>query len=126
MTGDPSRGYDIAAERQVGKATIRLEGRIELAQVEPGRGALLHASGQGGPVGGARGTARIRIEPEGAGSRLSWTVEAEPEGRLAALPGFIIDAAARRVANGFVQRFAAAIEGTAPQKKKWLEWLAGR
>ncbi len=126
MSGDPAKGYDIVAERRIGKAAVRLKGRIALSEVEPGRGALLHASGQGGAVGGARGTARIRIAPEGEESRLSWEIEAEPEGRLASLPGFILDVAARRVADGFVSRFATAVSCSQPPRKKWLEWLAGR
>ncbi|NAZ36057.1 CoxG family protein [Rubellimicrobium sp. CFH 75288] len=124
MRGDPQNGYDITAERGVGGFTARLTGRIDLEDVRPGEGAFLRASGEGTGVGAAQGTARISLAPEGAGTRLSWTVAARVGGRLAALPGFAVEMAARRVADGFVERFAAALEGREP-RRGWIARLAG-
>ncbi len=125
MTGSPETGYDITVARKVGGMEARLTGRFVLSEVEPARGCLLTGEGQGGGAGHARGTARIRLRPEGNGTRLSWDITAELGGRLSAIPDFVVRLAANRVAEGFVERFAAAIEGRSPVRKGWLGKIAG-
>lgn len=120
MTGSPERGYDITVARSVGGMTARLTGFFDLSQVEPGRGCLLTGGGSGGAAGHAKGTARIRLLPEGEGTRLSWDIVTELGGKLASLPGFVVRLAAQKVADGFVERFAAAIEKRPVRKKGWL------
>lgn len=121
MSGSPERGYDIAVLRHVGTMEVGMTGRFELSEVRPGQGCLLTGGGSGGAAGHAEGTARITLSPEGAGTRLSWRIRAQLGGRLAAIPDFIVGLAARKVADGFVERFAAAIEGRAPQAPRgWL------
>jgi carbon monoxide dehydrogenase subunit G len=110
MTGSPETGYDITVTRRVGNMEARLRGRFEMSEVEPGRGCLLTGGGSGGGAGGAKGTARIALVPVGEGTRLSWDIRAELEGKLASVPGFLVNMAARRVAHGFVERFAAEVE----------------
>lgn len=125
MTGSPETGYDITVARGVGGMTARLSGRFDMTEVEPARGCLLTGEGRGGAAGLAKGTARIRLRPEGKGTRLSWDIGAELGGKLASLPGFVVTMAARKVADGFVERFTAAIEGREPGKKGWLDRLKG-
>lgn len=126
MRGSPAAGYDITVSRRVAGLEARMTGRFVLSEVEPARGCLLTGGGEGGAAGHARGTARIRLAPEGEGTRLSWDIRAEVGGKLAALPDFLVSMAASKVAAGFVERFAAAIEGRAPEWKGWLGRLAGR
>jgi hypothetical protein len=126
MAGSPESGYDITVTRKVGNMEARLSGRFTMSEVEPGRGCLLTGGGSGGGAGSAKGTARIRLEPEGEGTRLSWDIAAELEGRLASVPGFLVNMAARNVAAGFVERFTSAIEGREPEKKGWFGRIAGR
>jgi len=126
MTGSPETGYDITVARQVGGMTARLTGFFDLSEVEPDRGCVLSGGGSGGGAGHAKGTARIRLTPEGEGTRLSWGVVAELGGKLASLPGFVVRIAAQKVADGFVERFAAAIEKRPVAKKKgWLGRIGG-
>ncbi len=125
MTGDPETGYDITVERNVGGMAARLSGRFDLSEVEPGRGCLLTGSGRGAAAGLATGTARIRLLPEQEGTRLSWDIGAKLGGKLARLPDFVVNMAARKVADGFVERFAAAIENRPQQSKGWLGRIVG-
>jgi carbon monoxide dehydrogenase subunit G len=125
MSGNPASGYDVAAERSVGGVDVRMTGRIDLSDIRPGEGVLLHAAGEAGAFGGAKGTARIVLRPEAAGTRLGWDLDAQTEGRLAGFPRILVEAVASRVAHGFVERFAAAIEGR-EVKKGWLSRLTGR
>lgn len=126
MSGSPEAGYEITVARSLGGMEARMTGRFDLSQVEPGRGCLLSGGGQGGGAGHAHGTARIHLVPKGNGTRLSWDIEAKLGGKLAALPDFLVGMAARKVADGFVERFAAAIEGRAPAKKGWLGTTTSR
>lgn len=126
MSGSPETGYEITVARSLGGMEARLSGRFAMSDVEPGGGCLLTGGGHGGAAGEARGTARIRLAPEGKGTRLSWDIEAELGGKLAALPDFLVGMAARKVADGFVERFAAAIEGRAAVRKGWLGTITGR
>ena len=52
--------------------------------------------------------------PEGTGTRLSWDLEAATEGTIARIPDFVVRIAAGRVADGFIRRFKAAVEGVEP------------
>ena len=126
MSGSPERGYDITVARSLGGMEARMTGRFTMSEVEPGRGCLLSGGGDGGAAGHARGTARVRLAPEGKGTRLSWEIEAELGGKLAALPDFLVVLAARKVADGFVERFAAAVEGREPERKGWFDRITGR
>lgn len=127
MGGTPETGYTITVARSLGGMEARMSGRFAMSEVEPARGCLLTGGGDGGAMGEARGTARIRLVPEGKGTRLSWDIEAELGGKLAALPDFLVGMAARKVADGFVERFRAAIEGREPGAQKgWLGKLSGR
>jgi carbon monoxide dehydrogenase subunit G len=127
MTGSPERGYDITVARSVGGLEARMTGRFTMSEVSPGRGCLLAGAGEAGVVGDARGTARIRLRPDGEGTRLGWDITAELGGKLSKVPDFMVAMAARKVADGFVERFGAAIEGRdAAGRKGWLGKLAGR
>lgn len=120
MTGSPATGYDVVAGRRVAGAELRLTGRVDMANVRAGEATDLVASGSGGAAGGARGTARIRLAPEGGGTRLGWDLDAEVEGALARLPGFAVRLAAGAIAEGFLHRFKAAVEGVDPPPRRGL------
>lgn len=127
MTGNPERGYDITVVRSVGSLEARMTGRFTMADVVPGRGCLLTGAGDAGPVGDAHGTARIRLSPAAAETLLSWDIRAELGGKLAAVPEFLVNMAARKVADGFVERFKDAVEGREPEpRKSWLGKIRGR
>ena len=126
MTGSPEAGYDVTVARQVGGMTARLTGFFDLFEVEPGRGCVLSGGGSGGAAGHAKGTAHIRLAPEGEGTRLGWDISAELGGKLSSLPGFVVKIAAQKVADGFVERFTAAIEKRPVEKKGWLGRIVGK
>lgn len=125
MTGDVASGYALTVARRVAGADIRMTGRFALSEVEPARGCLLTGAGEAGGAGGASGTCRIALTPEGGGTRLGWRIRFETTGKLAAVPDFVATMAARRVGEGFVERFAAAVEGREPAARGWLGRLIG-
>jgi carbon monoxide dehydrogenase subunit G len=114
FTGDMARGYAVVAARQVGGLTVRLAGRIDLHEVEPGRGCRVRAAGEGLGVGRAGGEGRVRLRPEGAGTRLSYEAEARLSGPLGRVPGFVVRLVAQRVVDAFFVRFDAALAAARP------------
>ena len=125
LTGSPEAGYDIVAARKVGGAELRLTGRVDMEDVRPPGGFDLRAHGSGGAAGGARGRARIRLVPDGEGTRLGWDIDAVVEGALGRIPEFVLRIAAGRMAEGFVRRFKAAVEGAPPPRRGLLGRLVG-
>lgn len=125
MTGDPLRGYDIAVEQGVGTVKVGLTGRLDLSDLRPGEGCRIDASGAHPKHGRAEGHGLILLVPEGAGTRLGWDLTARLDGPLAHLPTALLTLAARRMADRFVEKFAAAMEGRAPARTGWLKGLLG-
>lgn len=103
--------YAVALVAAVGPVRARFKGRLRLADVVAPERYTLHFDGQGGPAGFARGTALVELAPEGAGTKLSYSVHAQVGGKLAQVGQRLIDAAARKVADDF---FAAFSERIAP------------
>lgn len=113
MTGSPEAGYDLTVAQGVGGLRARLAGRFDLFDVTPGRGCRVRAEGRGGAAGLARGEARVRLRPEGEGTRLGYELRAELGGRLAVLPAILVRAVARRMVDRFLDRFRAELAGAA-------------
>jgi uncharacterized protein len=53
----------------------------------------------------------VRLEEDGAGTRLNYTVEAHVGGKLAQIGSRLIDATSRKMAEEFFTRFSAAVGG---------------
>lgn len=109
--GGVAQGYDVVAARKVGGLTVRLTGRIDLHDVDPGRGCRARAWGEGPGVGRAGGEGWVRLSPEGPATRLSYEAEARLDGALARLPAFVVRLVAQRVIDAFFARFGAALTG---------------
>ena len=111
----------IAALQSVDKgAVLPSPPNATLAEVPGPRRTDVRGEGHGGGAGSAHGTARIGLAPEGEGTKLTWMVQAEVGGKLAAIPSFVVNMAAKRVASGFVEKFAARVEKRPVAAKKSL------
>ena len=66
----------------------------------------MHLAGAGGP-GFVKGTSKIELKAEGAGTRLDYGVDAQVGGLIAAVGSRVIEAAAKKLAAEFFQRFGA-------------------
>ena len=89
------------------KATFR--GKIVLSDLEPPRRCKIAGEGQGGVAGFAKGHAEVSLEPDGAGTLLSYTAHASVGGKLAQIGQRLIDSAAKQIADDFFARFAKAL-----------------
>jgi carbon monoxide dehydrogenase subunit G len=99
---------------KVGPVKAKFGGKVTLSDLDPPNGYRISGEGSGGAAGFAKGGAQVRLADDGAGTLLSYTVEAHVGGKLAQIGSRLIDATARKMADDFFARFAAIVGGPAP------------
>lgn len=111
--------YALVTIAAIGPVKARFRGKLRLADLEPPNSYSLSFDGQGGAAGFGKGTARVSLAAEGAGTRLSYAVKAQVGGKLAQLGSRLIDGVAKKMADDFFCAFnqtmaAPARAGAAP------------
>lgn len=101
--------FAAVAEVKIGPIGARFKGAVTLSEIDAPNSYVLSGQGSGGIAGNAKGRAKVRLADDGAGTRVSWTVDAEVGGRMAQLGGPIIDATARQLAGRFFQKFGEVV-----------------
>lgn len=101
--------FAAVAEVKIGPIGARFKGAVTLSDIDAPNSYVLSGQGNGGIAGNAKGRAQVRLADDGAGTRVSWTVDAEVGGRMAQLGGPIIDATARQLAGRFFQKFGEVV-----------------
>jgi carbon monoxide dehydrogenase subunit G len=122
---------------KVGPVKASFAGKVTLSDLDPPNGYTITGTGSGGAAGFAKGSAKVRLAPDGAATILSYEVNAEIGGKLAQLGGRLIDGTAKRLAAEFFEKFgqtvgsaaaqaiplAVPIGETPPQKAGWFRSL---
>lgn len=116
LTGSAAEGFEASVVQKVGPVKARFAGVVVVSDIVEGVSLTLSGEGKGGAAGFAKGGARVMLEAEGAGTKLSYVVEAKVGGKLAQLGSRIIDGFARKMADDFFERFAEAVEGPKPDE----------
>jgi uncharacterized protein len=94
---------------RVGPVSAKFGGKVTLSDLDPPNGYKITGEGSGGAAGFAKGGATVKLLDEGAGTKLSYVVEANVGGKLAQIGSRLIDATSRKMADDFFQRFAAIV-----------------
>jgi len=115
LSGSAEEGFEAVVTQKVGPVRARFSGKVTVMDVVEGESLTLSGEGKGGAAGFAKGAARVRLAPDGDGTRLSYEVEASVGGKLAQLGSRIIDGFARKMADSFFDRFQEAVEGPAEE-----------
>jgi uncharacterized protein len=110
LTGTAETGFEAAVVQKVGPVKARFTGVVTISDRIEGQALTLTGEGKGGAAGFAKGEARVTLSADGAGTALSYDVEAKVGGKLAQLGSRIIDSFARKMADDFFTRFQAAVE----------------
>ncbi len=105
----------------VGIIKGRFAARVALSDLDPPRGATL-SGGLEGPLGITVGNARVRMTPDGAGTRIEYDYSAEISGKAAAVGGRMLDGATKVLINQFFQRLVAEMTGAAPIGQAEPSW----
>jgi len=94
---------------RVGPVKAGFTGKVTLSDLDPPNGYKITGEGQGGAAGFARGGAQVRLEPDGDGTLLKYTVNATIGGKLAQIGARLIDGTARKMANDFFAKFTEIV-----------------
>lgn len=98
---------------KIGPISARFNGTVTLADVDPPNGYTISGEGQGGVAGFAKGGAKVHLEDDGPGTKLSYEVHALVGGKIAQLGARLIDASAKQISDQFFDRFSATVAGPA-------------
>ena len=107
--------FRAAATIKVGPISARFGGEVQLSDLDPPNGYRITGEGSGGVAGSAKGGAQVSLAPDGDGTLLRYTADAEVHGRLAQLGGKLIDATAKQLAGMFFARFSEKVSAMATQ-----------
>ena len=103
--------YEVVVMASVGPVKAKFKGKLRLENLQPPSGYTLQFEGQGGAAGHGKGTAVIRLEPQGPRATvLHYTVKASVGGKLAQIGSRLIDMAAQKMAGDFFERFNEALK----------------
>jgi hypothetical protein len=94
---------------KIGPVKAKFKGKVTLSDLDPPNGYKISGQGDGGIAGFASGGAAVKLEPKDGGTLLTYAVEAQIGGKLAQLGQRLVNGAAKKLADDFFQKFAAAV-----------------
>jgi uncharacterized protein len=101
--------YKVAMTVAIGPVKAKFKGNLRLTDIDPPNAYTLQFDGQGGVAGFGKGSAKVTLTPEGTGTRLAYTVNAQIGGKIAQLGSRLIDGASKKMADDFFDAFKTAI-----------------
>jgi carbon monoxide dehydrogenase subunit G len=101
--------FQAVATVKVGPVKARWKGKVRLSDLDPPNSYRISGEGEGGAVGFAKGGAKVSLAEKDGGTVLTYDVEAQIGGKLAQLGQRLINSAAKKTADDFFERFAAAV-----------------
>lgn len=106
--------FEAVATNKIGPVKATFKGRVTLSDLDPPNGYKISGQGDGGIAGFAKGGATVTLKPSDAGGTvLSYAVDAQIGGKLAQLGQRLVNGAAKKMADQFFEKFAAAVGGKA-------------
>jgi carbon monoxide dehydrogenase subunit G len=102
--------YKAVVKVKIGPIAATFKGSVELLDLDSPHGCRIQGSGDAGVAGGAKGGAKVRLEPNPDGVLLTYEVEAAIAGKIAQLGSRMIDGVAKKLADQFFSNFAAALD----------------
>jgi len=106
--------FEAVAVTKIGPVKARFKGKVTLSDLDPPNGYTISGQGDGGVAGFAKGGATVKLAPKDGGTLLSYNVEAQIGGKLAQLGQRLINGVAKKMADDFFQKFAAAVSAPPP------------
>jgi carbon monoxide dehydrogenase subunit G len=97
--------YDVVLTAKVGPVSAKFKGRMKVTDSNPPHSYKLGFEGQGGVAGFAKGESTVSLAPEGAGTRLTYSAQANVGGKLAQVGARLIDGVAKQLAGKFFEAF---------------------
>src|SRR6267154_3357250 len=102
--------FQAIATVKVGPVKARWKGKVRLSDLDPPNSYRISGEGEGGVAGFAKGGAKVSLaDGNDGGTLLTYDVEAQIGGKLAQLGQRLIAGAAKKMADDFFAKFAAAV-----------------
>jgi len=103
---------EYSAQFKIGIAAVKgsYAGKVRLSDQQPPNRFTLHLEGKGAQ-GFVKGTARVELKEKDQGTELRYTADVQVGGLIAAVGSRMIEAAAKKMAADFFQKFSAVLEG---------------
>ncbi|MGA8653739.1 MAG: carbon monoxide dehydrogenase subunit G [Xanthobacteraceae bacterium] len=101
--------FQAVSTTKIGPVKAKFKGKVTISDLDPPNGYKISGQGDGGVAGFAKGGATVKLEPKEGGTLLSYSVEAQIGGKLAQLGQRLINGAAKKMADEFFKKFAAAV-----------------
>ena len=102
--------FQAVSTMRVGPVKARWKGKVRLSDLDPPNSYRISGEGEGGVAGFAKGGAKVSLaDGNDGGTLLTYDVEAQIGGKLAQLGQRLISGAAKKTADDFFQKFAAAV-----------------
>ena len=105
--------FNAVATIKIGPVKARFKGRVHLSDMDPPNGYKISGEGEGGVAGFAKGGAAVKLTDKDGGTLLSYDVESQIGGKLAQLGQRLVQGTAKKLADDFFNKFAAAVAGYA-------------
>ncbi|MCC6778890.1 MAG: molybdopterin-dependent oxidoreductase [Hyphomicrobiales bacterium] len=116
--------YEGVVTMGAGPVKGEFKATVSLSELDP-PSSLVLAGGLNGPLGVSKGQGKIRLEPDGGQTVLSYTYEVEISGRVAAIGGRMIDGAARMLIRQFFAQLARQLQPAEARVGLWQRVLRG-
>jgi carbon monoxide dehydrogenase subunit G len=94
---------------KVGPVKARFKGQVQLTDLDPPNGYKISGTGEGGVAGFAKGAATVKLSDNAGGTLLHYDVESQIGGKLAQLGQRLVQGTAKKLADDFFAKFAAAV-----------------
>lgn len=102
--------FSAVATNKIGPVKARFKGKVRLTDLDPPNGYKISGEGDGGIAGFAKGGATVSLSDKDGGTLLTYNVEAQIGGKLAQLGQRLVNGAAKKLADDFFAKFAAAVK----------------
>lgn len=102
--------YELTMTARIGPVSAKFKGKMTLADLDPPNAYRLVFEGSGGAAGFAKGGAHVQLAPDGTGTLINYTVNAQVGGKLAQIGSRLIDGAAKKMADDFFACFSRQLE----------------
>lgn len=109
MEPDGDNAWLVALTAAIGPVKARFRGRMALQDIQAPDSYTIAFDGQGGAAGFGKGTANVKLEPDGDETVLSYAVHAQVGGKIAQIGSRLVDGAARKMADSFFAAFRQAL-----------------
>ena len=100
--------FQAVAVTKIGPVKAKFKGKVRLSDLDPPNGYRISGEGDGGIAGFAKGGATVALAEKDGGTQLTYNVEAQIGGKLAQIGQRLVNGAAKKMADDFFEKFAAA------------------